>query len=358
MRKAIHYILLLMASSLLVFTGCDVHEFPEKSLKRTPFVLHLNFDTEMPLHKEIYYTRSEDTKDYSESFDIRYIINAYRNDGTKSNRRAADTTFVFTKSDINNPNYSAQLELYEGDYTFYVWSDYVLSGTADDKYYLTNDFSEIILANQYNHPGSNDFRDAFKGSVTATVMNPEYYAGEILETINNEATVEMLRPMGKYKFITTDIDIFITRVEQMIQQGKLDFYPSEGADSKPVIDIKDFDIVFKYQLFMPCSFDMFADGRADSWSGMSFVSTMQKINDTEVQLGFDYLFTDTYESPIGIYLEVYTKDGKFLSSTDVINVPIMRGKLTIVKGAFLTSKASGGITINPGFDDEYNIPID
>ena len=47
-----------------------------------------------------------------------------------------------------------------------------------------------------------------------------------------------------------------------------------------------------------------------------------------------------------------------MSSTNPINVPIVRSKMTVVKGEFLTSKATGGVTINPSYDgDDYNIEI-
>jgi hypothetical protein len=35
----------------------------------------------------------------------------------------------------------------------------------------------------------------------------------------------------------------------------------------------------------------------------------------------------------------------------------MRSKLTTVKGNFLTSKASGGVFVSPGYDGEHNIVI-
>ena len=351
MRKAIHYILLMIASSMLVFTGCDVHEFPEK-LGKTQFILHLNFDTEMPLYKEILYTRSQSNSiSYTGPYDIRYIVNAYRNEDSKNNNRTTDTTFIFTKSDIENPNHSVALDLYDGAYTFRVWSDFVPSGTTSDKFYKTDDFSEIILADKKNHPGSTDFRDAFKGTESTIVYHPGYYAGEFLENINNEATVQMGRPMGMFKFITTDIEAFMSRVEQMLKnQGKLD-------DTKPEIDMKDFKVLFKYNLFMPCSFNMFTDKPADSWTGMSFESRMEKDVSQDVVLGYDYVFVNGNETTLSITVEIYSKDGELLSQTKPVNVPIVRSKLTIVRGEFLTSRASGGVTINPGFDDEYNIEI-
>ena len=75
-------------------------------------------------------------------------------------------------------------------------------------------------------------------------------------------------------------------------------------------------------------------------------------------LGYDYIFVNGTETTLAISVEVYNRDGELMSSTNPINVPIVRSKMTVVKGEFLTSKATGGITINPGYDgDDYNIEI-
>ena len=75
-------------------------------------------------------------------------------------------------------------------------------------------------------------------------------------------------------------------------------------------------------------------------------------------LGYDYIFVNGSETTLAISVEVYNRDGELMSSTNPINVPIVRSKMTVVKGEFLTSKATGDITINPGYDGEdYNIEI-
>jgi len=81
MRNTLRYISLCVML-LLAFAGCDVHEFPEERYDRVPFLLHLDFNTEMPLHKEVVYTRSgeTETKGTAEHHDVRYIVNVYRTD--------------------------------------------------------------------------------------------------------------------------------------------------------------------------------------------------------------------------------------------------------------------------------------
>lgn len=365
--RAKHYILLCVMS-LFAFAGCDVHEFPEERYDKVPFYLHLDFNTELPMYKEVVYTRGGDeaTKGAVERHDIRYIVNVYRTDNTRGDSREADTTYIFTKSDLADLNYTARLDLVEGTYDFKVWADYVDAGSTDDKYYDTRNFSEIILANKEEHPGSNDYRDAFRGYASATVTNPAYYVGSVAENIENHATVEMMRPMGKFKFISTDTEIFISRVAQMLmEQGKLSSVSAE-PDTEAYyeqilqsINLDDFYVVFHYN-FMPCSFNMFTDKPADAWPGMTFVSRMtpEEGEDADMNLGYDYIFVNGSGTTLNIWLEVYNKDGELMSSSNPIDVPIVRSKLTVVRGEFLTSKATGGVTINPSYDgDDYNREI-
>lgn len=362
MKKISRYIMLLVVS-FLTFAGCDVHEFPKEGDGLVPFLLHLDFSTEMPLHKEITYTRSDDdTKSQESAHDVRYIVNAYRTDNVVGESRVPDKTFVFTKDEVEELDYTARLELCEGDWTFRVWCDYVDAGSKEDKYYNTSDFSEIILMDRNNHFGSNDYRDAFRGTASATVLNPAYYTGADAAAIDNQATASMVRPMGKYKFVSTDVDVFITRVMAMMKdRGML----SSELESNQTFDkllqsinLGEYTVMFKYSAFMPCSYNIFTDKPADSWTNMTYRSRMSIENDNEMNLGFDYIFVNGTETTLSISVEVYNKEGELMSSTNPIQVPIVRSKLTLVKGEFLTSIANGGVSVNPGYDgDDYNIEI-
>ena len=347
-----HY---LKLACLLLLSGCCVHEFPQENGERVPFELNLDFSTELPLYLEIDATKNNgESKGPGESHDLRYIIQAYRHDYRDENSRIADTTFIFTRSEYKNLNYRAPLMLPEGDYTFRVWSDYVAANTQTDKYYDTRDFSEIILSSRDPHEGTNDYRDAFRGYAEATVLNPNEYSEEEAATIENRATASMVRPLGKFQFISTDIQIFIQRIIEMMKEQGM----SSDEATMQNIDLNDYRIVFRYNAFMPCSYNIFTDKPADAWTGISFESRMETLSETEVSLGYDYVFVNGSESTLSLTVEVYDKDGKKMSSSQPIQVPVVRSKLTVVRGEFLTSEASGGVSINPGYDgDDYNVEI-
>ena len=365
MKKLSHYILLCIILQF-VFTNCDVHEFPKEDQERIPFVLNLKFKKDMPLGKEITITNQTRTRALATTdndYVMRCIVNLYEIN-SEGVRGEIDTTFIFTTSDINTLDYVANLALREGTYDCRVWADYVDKENDDDKYYDTRDFSEIIFANKDNYIGSCEYRDAFKGSTTFTVNNPARYLGSAIDSINNSASIDLERPMGKFKFVSTDVDKFIDNLaETMKKQGLLQSANENDTTSLREqflrsIDLEEFTVLFRYVGFMPCSFNMFTDKPADSWTGMSFTSKMYIDKEGELVLGYDYIFVNGSETTLSILLEIYNCDNVLISSSNPIDVPIERNKLTKVKGNFLTTKREGGIIINPSYDgDDYNIEI-
>lgn len=372
-----YYVVSLLA--LLGFAACDVHEFPDEPDKR-PYELVLDFDEalEMDFYKTIDYpSRAAATPDGTATlplmaYDIRYTVNAYRIDGDNNNR-TADTTIVVNNTDLSNLNYTLRINLRPGKYRFLVWADYVVHGTHDDLYYNTSNFEEIVLADRQNHFGSTDRRDAFRGEQTAEVYdNPELTSNATRTPAVNRVVVKMERPMAKFRFVSEDIVKFLDYVlqqralrqqQQQAEKGTQAVGP-EATDPKSdpkadpkAINPRDFRVVFRYRGFMPCSFNMFTNKPADSWTGVWFESTMKTESENEVELGFDYVFVNGGESTVPVSVEVYDTDGTLLSSTPSIDVPVVRNRVTVVRGNFLSSKASGGVSIKTDFDGEYNLEI-
>ncbi|MEE1365348.1 MAG: DUF6562 domain-containing protein, partial [Muribaculaceae bacterium] len=124
------------------------------------------------------------------------------------------------------------------------------------------------------------------------------------------------------------------------------------------IDLGEYQVVFRYNAFMPCSFNMFTNKPADSWTGITYRGALTMLQSGKMSLGFDYIFVNGTETTLAISVAVFNKDGVEISSTNAINVPIVRSKLTLVTGDFLTSKSSGGVNIQPEFNGEWNIYIE
>ena len=358
------------ACALLCITSCAVHEWPEPT--PADVIVNLDFDTQMPQYKVLNEegTRaSHDGRDY----DIRYTIAAYRllQDGNY-----AEEPFllkVFSKDEIEELNATFRFSIDEGSYRFYVWTDFVLAGTQNDYFYNTTSFRRISL--QGAHEGNNDFRDAFSGSADLKVIRRG--SKETPSTV----TVQMRRPLAKFEFITTDLQEFITKtIEAMIRKeeaeaaAKAGETKSEGGDNPeditptesdtktgdtktPVVDLEKYTVVFFYSGYMPNAYNMMEGKPCDSATGVKFSSAISAIDNHDARLGFDYVFVNGEESSVMVTVALYDEEGAQLSISRQIEVPIKRSMLTTVRGSFLMQNTGGGVAIDPGFEDEFNIYI-
>ena len=364
------------ACALLCITSCAVHEWPEPT--PADVIVNLDFDTQMPQYKVLNEegTRaSHDGRDY----DIRYTIAAYRllQDGSY-----AEEPFlmkVFSKDEIEELNATFRFSIDEGSYRFYVWTDFVLAGTQSDYFYNTTSFRRISL--QGTHEGNNDFRDAFSGSADLQVIRRG--SRETPSTV----TVQMRRPLAKFEFITTDLQEFITKtIEAMIRKEEADAAAkagetkSEGGDNPeditpiesdtktdgdtktgdtktPVVDLEKYTVVFFYSGYMPNAYNMMEGKPCDSATGVKFSSAISAIDNHDARLGFDYVFVNGEESSVMVTVALYDEEGTQLSISRQIEVPIKRSMLTTVRSSFLMQNTGGGVAIDPGFEDEFNIYI-
>ena len=367
----------LAACALLCITSCAVHEWPEPS--PADVIVNLDFDTQLPQYRVLNEegTRaSHDGRDY----DIRYTIAAYRLLPDGSYAEEPFLLKVFSKDEIEELNASFRFSIDEGSYRFYVWTDFVLAGTQSDYFYNTTNFRRISL--QGTHEGNNDFRDAFSGSADLKVIR--LGSRETPSTV----TVQMRRPLAKFEFITTDLQEFITKtIEAMIRKEETeaaakagetkseggdnpeDIAPIEsdtktdgdtktGGDTKtPVVDLEKYTVVFFYSGYMPNAYNMMEGKPCDSATGVKFSSAISAIDNHDARLGFDYVFVNGEESSVMVTVALYDEEGTQLSISRQIEVPIKRSMLTTVRGSFLMQNTGGGVAIDPGFEDEFNIYI-
>ena len=336
--KALRYIFMLgyILMNSMIPSSCDVHEFPDPEI---PFVLNLNFDTSLPLYKVITHTNESRANTENDNFDIRYIVEAYlATEENKNNNRTALYRFQFIKDDISTHNYRVELPLKKGVYNFVVWSDYVTKDSSD-LFYNTSTFEEITLCGN-KHEGSNDFRDAFRGTITSEVSD-----------IINSATVEMQRPMAKFNFISNDVSEFVSKIHS-IRAKKEDSHLNNNEN----LEFSDFNIVFRYTGFMPNSFNAYSNKPIDATVGVSFNSKIKILENGDAELGFDYIFVNGAESSISVSVEVYDYDGELLSQFEPIEVPLVRSHLTTIKANFLTV-GTGGVSILPDYDGDLNIQV-
>lgn len=378
-----------MAIALLAVvstSSCSVHEWPEDApepIKPIPFKILLDVDNTITDYKTVTCDTTrpanieEDEDTRSTTHDIRYILNFYNHDGEGDLDRTVVAQYIFTQDEFFNPDYLAEVELLPGKYRVMVWSDFVKQGVTEDNFYLTDNFASIALR-KGTHSGCDEMRDAYIGHKDFEIVDPskieieepeqgtsnEGENGEGNNEIDlehiNDITVNLTRPMAKFRFISTDLELFVTRmIEREIEKMKARGEYTKGDETKVTVDLDDYTVVFYYSGWMPFEFNMYMDWTASSRQGENFKSKIIQLSNKEAELGFDYVFVNAnIESHMHISLEVFDRDGESVASMAKYAVPLMRNKLTTVRGEFLTSKAEGSIGISPGFDDEFIVPVD
>ncbi len=353
-RNSIMILMLALLSCTIGITSCDVHEFPEIPESRA-FQVNVNYHLESTSFTEWEHLYDDDDvyevglgdkyQNIHNHGIVRYIIRAYPKSDKQRTMQDYVKEFVFTRDISDGYDCDFTLDLAPGNYTIMVWSDFIRYN-GDSYFYNANNFSEITL--QGEHCGNNDYRDAFRG--TADVVLP----ADIFEHEAIVLDVHMQRPLSKYEFITTDLTEFINK-EQTRADAKSKAQAGDDEDVTTRVSIEDYKVVFYYVGFMPNAYSIFTDKPVDSATGVLFESKLNSLSETEASVGFDYVFVNGTESAVTVQIGIYDNEGTQLSLTEPIKVPLKRSHHTIMRGMFLMSEASGGISINPEFDGDYNL---
>ena len=357
MKAAIHLLTALLMQICL--SGC-VHEWPEDPYPReATATLRLEFDSDLPFYTLVEYNpqsrdthpaadipgRSDDRIPYRHT--LRYTVNAYE-PGT----RTLVESRTFFKDDISTVDHEVTMTLPRGVYTIYVWADYTDAAAPDrNMYYSPADFAEITLSPS-PHIGGTDFRDAARGSIEIDLRGGQ--GSEQWEDVHVAGTVRMERPLARFRFITTDLQEFLSRYEAAVAANE----PSREPSKSPAAILSEYKVRLRYSGFMPSSYNIFTDAPADALTGSSFDGNMKVIDDSEVELGFDYVFVNHADASVDVAIELYSRhSGELVAACDPVTVPLRRSHLTEVRGRFLTATSTGGMGINPGFNGSFDIEI-
>ena len=341
---------------VMAVSGCDVHEFPDPEPVPVPkppvppypghepnVEVRLTFDTEMPLFKLMGMApggRNLIARSGTE-MGMRHVAAFYKADASKVFSRDPDCTMVLNSPLSDTPHHEFQLYLERGEWRVIVFTDHVPTGSHEDHYYVTADFAAITHASRDNYRGDTDMRMAFTGSADFSVRE---HAGRV----ESEVTVAMAPPQAKYRFISTDLDVFLERETA---------FAAMRNRAPGDIDLSDYRVKVRYGGYFPSVFNIFTDRPADSWLGVSYPAKLSEINETEAHVAMDYVFVNHHDTSVNAGIEVYDSHGTLISQAGPFDIPLRRGHVTMIKGNFLTSKATGGLGINPDFDGSFDIEI-
>ncbi len=338
--------------------GCDVHEFPEVAereyllklkchLKFTEFTeWHHRYD-EHGVHEIGYGDK------YQNSYDCglkRHVIQVHPKMARQTASHDCVKRVEFTH-DILEDKSDFTLDLQAGSYTIMVWSDLMQHSEAPG-FHDTENFAVIRL--QGEHCGNNDYRDAFRGWADV------YLPADMIDRGDMEVNIDMHRPLAKYEFISTDLQEFIdkefTRAEEK-RKAEAATNKQAVSEAPTRIDIEEYKVVFYYVGFMPNAYSMFTDRPVDAATGVMYESRLNRLNETEASVGFDYVLVNGAKTSVALQIGIFDNEGTRLALSRPIAVPLQRSHHTIMRGEFLTTEASEGVSINPDYDGEFNLVI-
>ena len=279
--------------------------------------------------------RSADTR-AGDQYDVRWIIEVFRDkiDGTPVESRilscdpAAD----------GNHAISTTFDLNAAKYHVVAWMDYVDDGSTDDKYYNIDALSTIHIPDAENYVGDEEHKDAF---VARKEFDLSGFRDQWNQQIGCAMTLE--RPMAQIEFITTDLDEFLGN--------------ASGQSLRTPADIASIKVSVNYEGYFPSGFNAYTDKPNDAQTGVSFECPITQLSDSEAHLAGDHVFVNGSESAVTVTLVIRDGQNNIINEIGGINVPIVRGKKTVIRDDFFTKSYSPGIGIDPGFDGDIDIVI-
>lgn len=330
----------IICLTMLLQTSC-VHEWPEPLETRE---VTLTVHHELPWEYRDFNTGiGLDTRSEEENLAVRYIYRVYPSGTTE----IPVSEHIEYRSDLGLSDFTTVLEVPSGDYDIWVWSDYVRKDSSTGLYYNAGSFRSVTYTSPYL--GETMRKDAFSGQACVSV--PSSIEGEV--TVTGELTLR--RPLTGYVFVSSDLTEF---VKGEIARRKLPT-PEESTPeaSLPDLDFTGYRVKVSYTGYLPCEYDIFKGKPVDSATGVSYEAGIRALSPTEASVGFDLFFINGTESSVRVAVDIYAPDGERIAGTQNIDIPVSLSTLTIVRGNFLTTKASGGVGISPDFEGEFNIQI-
>ncbi len=335
-RKALKIVAsLAMVMLAMVHTAC-VHEFPESPETRR-VNLRVTHQLDWSLYDYVNPGRSSRTIDDDKWMWVEYLFEVH----------PAGTTETPLMRFREYVEYSDRLpmatvvELPPGEYDIWIWSQFFDPSTGEAPYFDTESFGAIKLKGPY--VGSTYQKDAHQGCVRVFVPSTTD------AQVDLNYSVELTRPLTAHAFIATDVDEFI---EMETKRRSV-----EERENTVEIDFSKYTAKVIHTGYMINEYSMYRSRPTDSALGVTFTSPLEVTPDGEVLIAYDTLFINGEESTLSLGIEIYDPDGKLVSTVGNITIPTKLNRGTIVRGDFLTSKASGGIGIDKDFEGDFNIEI-
>ena len=324
------------AAAMFAAVAC-VHEYPSEEIAPATVDTRITLTTAPAFtHSSILGTRNQ------ERFDFMYFVVELHEDEFGPSpvvRREVGTP----KNDGGAASIELNEKLAPGKYKCVAYAVAANDTEGSGSIFMLDDLSNINFGEQY--VGNTDAKESYEIRFDLEVSGDSPVEQIAVEQV-------MSSPMGSVEIITTDVEEFIKN-----EISRLDYTPSETDSRADTWQWGNYYVIWKYDLFYPVHYNAYTGLPNKAETEISFRADIVQQSDTEASLGLDYIFVNGQESQINISLEVYDMQDNLINTYSGINVPIERGKTTIIRGEYLTNRKEPGIGIDPDFDGEINITL-
>lgn len=224
--------------------------------------------------------------------------------------------------------YPVELTAGKGTYHLRLWADYARTeAPLADTYYYTKSLKNVTIVSS-PYTANTDAKDA------------AYHAADItLPEAGATLTVQMQRPLAKYRLIAEDVEDYRTLTE--IEPGK---YPP----------LEELVATVQYEGYFPSEFNVTTGKPVNSITGNGFTASLSPVTDSleEMQLASDWVLTDAEGSFVLLTLSIADSRGREVTRLAGIRADYRQGQLTTLRGDFLTAgQNGGGITVDTDWKD-------
>ena len=315
----------ILCFAALLAAGCSVYEVPVggDDFPEVALTLSVGLENNIGQHSTVDYTKAAGSSQANGRFILRFF--PLTGEGN-SFLTATPYEFSFTEQQFADGSFTVAVPPL--DYHLEVWAD---RQDGTNSFYDASNFSEIGV-NKDSYAGGSELRDAFCGSIDIKLSS------HLENRSTDNASVSLKRPVAKFSFVSTDKAEFLK-------------YWGENAD------LSKFRVRVSYPQFMPSAYNLHKGESTDSATGVYFDTNLSELEDGNIELGWDWVFATDDKSSVVVSMEVFDPSGTSICNVSNILLPLAPGKKTTLLGKLLTSGAQGGITIDPGFEDDIVIVI-
>lgn len=219
-------------------------------------------------------------------------------------------------------------KLHALNYKISLWVEEVFSEGCESPIYDSDNMKAITYRNGY--VGGDPMKLCFSGIYTLDLRE---YARRKFASTDKSFTVDM--PVAMVSILATDYQDFL--------------------EDNSLENIDGYTAIWKYSSYLPVGFNAITQKPNAAELGQSFTSFLSGGNDEFIGLGTDYIFVNGGESYVVVDLTILNANGEEVNTYQGLELPIRRGRLTVIKGDFLTRSKTTGIGVDAGFDGEFNI---